>query len=66
LAKRLKAMGQAKYQRDGDLRTSGPGFGATVHEKALFQPLRWRRPRKVFVNSMSDIGHARLPTEFVG
>ncbi|WP_329230006.1 DUF5131 family protein [Streptomyces canus] len=56
LAKRLKAMGQAKYQRDGDLRTSGPGFGVTVHEKALFEPLRWRRPRKVFVNSMSDIG----------
>ncbi|WP_326665840.1 phage Gp37/Gp68 family protein [Streptomyces canus] len=67
LAKRLKAMGQAKYQRDGDLRTSGPGFGVTVHEKALFEPLRWRRPRKVFVNSMSDIGQARAraPTEFV-
>ncbi|MDQ1051981.1 DUF5131 family protein [Streptomyces sp. V4I2] len=65
LAKRLKAMGQAKYQRDGDPRTSGPGFGVTVHEDALFEPLRWRRPRKVFVNSMSDIGHARVPTEFV-
>ncbi|WP_405717485.1 phage Gp37/Gp68 family protein [Streptomyces sp. NBC_01537] len=65
LAKRLKAMGQAKYQRDGDQRTSGPGFGVTVHEEALFEPLRWRRPRKVFVNSMSDIGHARVPTEFV-
>ncbi|GAA3770418.1 hypothetical protein GCM10022206_06210 [Streptomyces chiangmaiensis] len=46
LAKRLKAMGQAKYQRDGDPRTSGPGFGVTVHENALFEPLRWRRPRK--------------------
>ena len=31
LAKRLKAMGQAKYQNDGDPRTSGPGFGLTVH-----------------------------------
>ena len=31
LAKRLKAMGQAKYQNDGDPRTSGPGFGITVH-----------------------------------
>ena len=31
LAARLKAMGQAKYQRDGDPRTSGPGFGVTVH-----------------------------------
>ncbi|QKV97206.1 phage Gp37/Gp68 family protein [Streptomyces sp. NA02950] len=65
LAKRLKAMGQEKYQRDGDPRTSGPGFGVTVHEDSLFDPLRWRRPRKVFVNSMSDIGHARVPREFV-
>ena len=31
LAKRLKAMGTAKYQRDGDPRTSGPGFGITTH-----------------------------------
>jgi protein gp37 len=29
LAKRLKAMGQVKYQRDGGPRTSGPGFGVT-------------------------------------
>ncbi len=61
LAKRLKGMGQAKYQHDGDPRTSGPGFGVTVHEDALEEPLRWRKPRKVFVNSMSDIGHARVP-----
>jgi len=54
LAKRLKAMGQAKYQRDGDPRTSGPGFGVTVHEDVLAEPLRWRKPRKVFVNSMND------------
>ena len=31
LSKRLKAMGQAKYQRDGDPKTSGPGFGLTIH-----------------------------------
>jgi protein gp37 len=60
LAKRLKAMGSAKYQNDGDLRTSGPGFGVTVHDMAMTEPLRWRAPRKVFVNSMSDIGHARV------
>ena len=35
LAKRLKAMGQAKYQADGDPRTSGPGFGLTVHPDSL-------------------------------
>jgi protein gp37 len=65
LAKRLKAMGQAKYQHDGDPRTSGPGFGITMHEDALEQPLRWRTPRTVFVNSMSDIGHARVGRSFV-
>ena len=42
LAARLKAMGQPKYQRDGDPRTSGPGFGVTVHPEALLEPLRWR------------------------
>jgi len=65
LAKRLKAMGQAKYQTDGDPRTSGPGFGLAVHEDALRIPLRWRQPRTVFVNSMSDLFHARVPREFV-
>ncbi|MDG4784397.1 phage Gp37/Gp68 family protein [Micromonospora sp. WMMD1102] len=65
LAKRLKAMGSAKYQTDGDPRTSGPGFGVAVHQSALTEPLRWRAPRTVFVNSMSDLFHARVPREFV-
>jgi protein gp37 len=65
LAKRLKAMGSAKYQADGDPRTSGPGFAVTTHEDALDIPLGWRRPRRVFVNSMSDLGHARIPRAFV-
>jgi protein gp37 len=55
LAKRLKAMGQPKYQNDGDPRTSGPGFGVTVHPSALSLPLDWRGSRTVFVNSMSDL-----------
>jgi protein gp37 len=66
MAKRLKGMGQAKYQRDGDPETSGPGFGLTVHPDALDLPLRWRKPRKVFVNSMSDLFHADVPTAFIG
>lgn len=65
LAARLKAMGQPKYQRDGDPRTSGPGFGVTIHPEALPIPLRWRAPRHVFVNSMSDLFHARVPATFV-
>ncbi|MBB5120835.1 phage protein Gp37/Gp68 [Streptomyces eurocidicus] len=65
LAKRLKAMGAAKYQEDGDPRTSGPGFGLTTHRGSLDVPRRWRRPRMVFVNSMSDLFHARVPLPFV-
>jgi protein gp37 len=65
LAKRLKGMGSAKYQNDGDPRTSGPGFGVTVHPDTLAEPMRWRQPRTVFVNSMSDLFHARVPREFV-
>ncbi|MEV7471744.1 phage Gp37/Gp68 family protein [Streptomyces kronopolitis] len=65
LAKRLKAMGSAKYQTDGDPRTSGPGFGLAVHEDALSVPYGWKAPRTVFVNSMSDLFHARVPLDFV-
>ena len=65
LAKRLKAMGNPKYQCDGDSRTSGPGFGLTVHPRALDLPKRWRQPRTVFVNSMSDLWHARVPSGFI-
>jgi protein gp37 len=65
LAKRLQAMGQAKYQRDGDPRTSGPGFGLTVHPDSLRLPYTWSGRRIVFVNSMSDLFHARVPLDFV-
>ena len=65
LAKRLKAMGLAKYQNDGNPATSGPGFGVTLHPQALHEPHRWRQPRMVFVNSMSDLFHARVPTAFI-
>jgi protein gp37 len=65
MAKRLKAMGQAKYRNDGDPRTSGPGFGLTAHPDTLDAPLRWRKPQRVFVNSMSDLFHARVPVPFI-
>ena len=63
MAKRLKAMGAEKYQNDGDPRTSGPGFGVTFHPEVALEPLRWRKPRKVFVDSMSDLAHARVADE---
>jgi protein gp37 len=65
LSKRLKAMGAPKYQNDGDPRTSGPGFALTVHPSALALPYTWTTPRLVFVNSMSDLFHARVPLAFV-
>lgn len=65
MAARLKAMGQANYQTDGDPRTSGPGFGIAEHPHMLSIPLRWRRPRRVFVNSMSDLFHDGVSDEFV-
>lgn len=65
LAKRLKTMGAVKYQNDGDPRTSGPGFAVTVHRDALDVPRRWRAPRTVFVNSMSDLFHAKVPLAFI-
>jgi protein gp37 len=65
LAGRLKAMGQPKYQTDGDPRTSGPGFGVAVHPEVLTEPLRWRRPRKCFVDSMADLMHAKVPVDFL-
>jgi protein gp37 len=65
MARRLKGMGQAKYQNDGDPRTSGPGFGITGHPDVLAEPYRWRKPRRVFVNSMSDLFHARVTVDFV-
>ena len=56
MAKRLQAMGQRNYAR---------GFEVTLQEQMLDLPLRWRRPRRIFVNSMSDLFHQRVPDAFV-
>lgn len=65
LSKRLKAMKQAKYQNDGDSRTSGPGFKLTLHPDTLETPYSWKSPRLIFVNSMSDLFHKEVPLSFV-
>jgi phage protein Gp37/Gp68 len=54
LAPRLKAMGSKRYQRDGDPRTSGPGFALTLHEDTLDLPLRWKRPRRRGGSAVSE------------
>jgi protein gp37 len=66
MAKRLKAMGQEKYQTDGDPRTSGPGFGIAEHIESLHEPRSWKKPRTVFVNSMSDLFHPGVSVGFIG
>jgi len=57
--------GNPKYQVDGSPRTSGPGFGVTLHEDSLELPRRWAAPRLIFVNSMSDLFHQKVPVAFV-
>ena len=41
------------------------GFDLTLRPERLSQPLSWKRPRRVFVNSMSDLFHQKIPTEFI-
>jgi len=56
MAKRLKAMGNKRYTN---------GFNVTLHYDLLEKPLHWKRPRMVFVNSMSDLFHEDIPLEFI-
>jgi protein gp37 len=65
MARRLKAMGNPKYQNDGDPKTSGPGFGITTHPDQLTLPHGWKAPRTIFVNSMSDLFHPEVPDGFI-
>lgn len=58
-------MGNPRYQKDGNPRTSGPGFGVTLHGDKLDEPIGWKKPRVVFVNSMSDLFHDAVPEDFI-
>jgi protein gp37 len=53
---RLKLAGAPKYQ---------DGFQFTIHPDALDIPIRWKRSRLIFVNSMSDLFHEEMPTRFL-
>ena len=56
LTRRLKAMGQKKYAN---------GFRLTLHPDTLELPLRWKKPQRIFVNSMSDLFHHEVPLEYI-
>ena len=40
-------------------------FGVTCHEDRLLEPLRWRKPRRIFVCSMGDLFHKDVPADFI-
>ncbi|REK35129.1 MAG: phage Gp37/Gp68 family protein [Planctomycetota bacterium] len=56
MARRLKAMGQSRY-RDG--------FAVTLQPDVVELPTRWKKPRVIFVNSMSDLFHDSVPDQFI-
>jgi protein gp37 len=57
MALRLKAAGMPKYRN---------GFEVTTHEKELLTPQGWRKPHDVFLCSMGDLFHEKVPSEFIG
>src|SRR5262245_56285768 len=56
MATRLRAMGQARYRN---------GFRLTLQPDVIDVPRRWKRPRLIFVNSMSDLFHRDVPIEHI-
>jgi protein gp37 len=56
LAARLQAMENPRYQK---------GFSVTLQPDLLALPLRWRQPKRIFVNSMSDLFHEAIPEDFI-
>jgi protein gp37 len=56
MSKRLKLMGQPNYQNE---------FALTLHPHMLDLPLKWKTPKRIFVNSMSDLYHKDVPEEFI-
>jgi protein gp37 len=56
MAKRLESMGQPRYRN---------GFQLTLQPDVVDQPLKWKKPRLVFVNSMSDLFHDEVPLSYL-
>jgi protein gp37 len=56
LANRLQLMGQANYRN---------GFVVTLQPQMLRLPLKWKSPKRIFVNSMSDLFHVAVPVQYI-
>ena len=56
MTRRLQAMGQEKYKN---------GFEVTLHPETLNEPYLWKKPKMIFVNSMSDLFHKDVPVAYI-
>jgi protein gp37 len=56
MAKRLHAMNNPRYKN---------GFNVTLHHDLVDLPTKWKKPKRIFVNSMSDLFHRDIPLEFI-
>ncbi len=56
MAERLQAMGQVRYRN---------GFAVTLQPDLIDLPLRWKTPKRIFVNSMSDLFHEKVPASYI-
>ena len=56
IAHRLRSFGQPRYIN---------GFELTLHEDVVLYPLKWKKPKIIFVNSMSDLFHENIPLSFI-
>jgi len=56
MARRLQSMGQDKYLN---------GFELTLHPETLKEPYTWKKPKMIFVNSMSDLFHKDIPIDYI-
>jgi protein gp37 len=56
MTRRLQAMGQKKYVN---------GFNLTLHPETLKEPYTWKKPKVIFVNSMSDLFHKDIPIQYI-
>lgn len=56
MAQRLHAMGNPRYKNS---------FSITLHKDLIKKPLTWKTPKRIFVNSMSDLFHEDIPFEFI-
>src|SRR5580700_2668125 len=56
MANRLRAMGQKNYRN---------GFELTLQPQMLEMPLKWKAPKRIFVNSMSDLFHDKVPLSYI-